>query len=145
VVVITTSYDDVFHGMTANSLTSVSLEPCLLLVCLRRSSPTGEAIRHRGAFAINLLSNEQADLSRRFIGKLDERFKDLEIRLDRFGLPLLPESLAHFSCRVHDIHPAGDHDIVIGEVVSCQEREGEPLVFFRGGVGRHRLHAPDLN
>lgn len=144
VVVITTTSGTEYHGMTANSLTSVSLDPCLLLVCLRRGSPTGLAIRERGAFAINLLSNDQVELSRRFVGKLDERFRGLDIQLDDAGLPLLPDSLAHFSCRVHDIHAAGDHDIVVGEVVSSLARDGEPLVFFRGGVGRHRLHTPDL-
>jgi 3-hydroxy-9,10-secoandrosta-1,3,5(10)-triene-9,17-dione monooxygenase reductase component len=139
VAVITTAWDGGCHGMTANSLTSVSLDPCLLLVCPRRGSSTGEAIHQRMAFAVNLLANEQAEISRRFIGKLDERFKDLEVAFDRLGLPLLPNCLAHFSCVVRDIHPAGDHDIVVGEVVDCRARDGEPLVYYRGGVGRHRL------
>jgi 3-hydroxy-9,10-secoandrosta-1,3,5(10)-triene-9,17-dione monooxygenase reductase component len=141
VAVITTAWNDTYHGMTANSLTSVSLDPCLLLICSRRGSLTGEAIKQRGAFAVNLLANEQSNISRRFVGKIDERFKDLDVKLDTLGLPLLPESLAHFSCVVHNVHPGGDHDIVVGEVAACSVGEGEPLLFYRGGVGRHRLQA----
>lgn len=139
VAVITTVCESGWHGMTANSLTSVSLDPCLLLVCPRRGSLTGEAIRQRMAFAVNLLADEQAEISQRFIGKLDERFRDLEVAFDHLGLPLLPDCLAHFSCVVRDIHPGGDHDIVVGEVVACRARDGAPLVYYRGGVGRHRL------
>jgi 3-hydroxy-9,10-secoandrosta-1,3,5(10)-triene-9,17-dione monooxygenase reductase component len=131
--------DGILHGMTANSLTSVSLDPCLLLICPRRGSLTGEAIRKRKAFAVNLLANEQSDVSRRFIGRLDQRFHGIDVRLDEIGLPLLPQSLAHFSCFLHAIYPGGDHDIMLGKVVACEAREGEPLLFYRGDVGRHRL------
>jgi 3-hydroxy-9,10-secoandrosta-1,3,5(10)-triene-9,17-dione monooxygenase reductase component len=140
VTVITTEVNGVFHGMTANSLTSVSLNPCLLLICPRRGSPTGEAIQQRKAFAVNLLAHGQGDVSRRFIGRLDDRFSGLDMQLDEIGLPMLPQSLAHFSCVLHAIYPGGDHDIMLGEVVACEARDGDPLVFYRGGVGRHRLH-----
>ena len=140
VTVVTTEVDGVFHGMTANSLTSVSLDPCLLLICPRRGSPTGDAIRQRKAFAVNLLAHGQSDVSRRFVGRADARFANLDVQLDELGLPMLPQSLAHFSCTLHAVYPGGDHDIMIGAVASCEARDGDPLLFYRGGVGRHRLH-----
>jgi len=139
VTIVTTEVNGAFQGMTVNSLTSVSLDPCLLLICPRRGSPTGKAIQQRKAFAVNLLATEQADISDRFVGPLGERFTGLDTRIDQFGLPLLPQSLAHFSCSLRAVYPGGDHNIVLGEVIACEVREGEPLLFYRGGVGRHRL------
>lgn len=132
VAVVTTFWDGKYHGMTVNSLTSVSLTPCMLLICPDRGSVTGEAIRKRGQFAVNVLGDHQRELSTRFVGDHSKRFRDVDLTIGESGLPLLKGALAHFCCRVAAIHPGGDHDIVVGEVVSCNATAGEPLVLFRG-------------
>ncbi|MDJ0387697.1 flavin reductase family protein [Roseomonas sp. E05] len=136
VAVITTEWQGARHGMTVNSLTSVSLEPCLLLVCLRQGSVTGSAIQASGAFAVNLLAADQEALARRFVGALGERFMGLPPSCCENGQPLLPGCVAQLSCRLHATHPGGDHDILVGEVASCTAPEGAPLVFHRGRFGR---------
>lgn len=139
VAIVTTAHEGTLHGMTVNSLTSVSLDPCMLLVCPRRGSATGEAIRQRGAFAVNILSADQRDLSHRFVSAaLAERFTDIDVELSPDGLPLLPGAIAQICCRVADIHPAGDHDIVVGAVLSCADAAGHPLVFHKGAFGEFR-------
>lgn len=140
VAIVTTCVDGKPFGMTMNGLTSVSLDPCLLLVCPRRGSATGEAIKLRGAFAVNLLAHGQRDLARRFVGALDGRFDQLALEPCEDDLPLIPGSLARMTCRVQAVHPGGDHDIILGQVRSCDSQPGEPLVFFKGGFG---TYAPD--
>lgn len=142
VAVVTTAWRGEMFGMTVNSLTSVSLDPCLLLICPRRGSATGAAIRERGAFAVNLLSRNQQDLAHRFVGAFAGRFDGLRPRSCGDGLPLLPGCLAYLRCRVRDIHPGGDHDIVVAEAESCSmpPRDEPPLIFYRGAFG---AFAPD--
>jgi 3-hydroxy-9,10-secoandrosta-1,3,5(10)-triene-9,17-dione monooxygenase reductase component len=135
VAVVTSEWSGKFHGMTISSLASVSLDPCLLLVCLRKCSRTGDAIRARRAMAVNLLRHGQESLARRFVGVLSDRFDGLETALDDAGMPLLPGCIAHLSCRLLEVYPGGDHDIFIAEVTSCAAVEGAPLVYHRGGFG----------
>ena len=100
--------------MAVNSLTSVSLDPCLLLFCVARSSATGAAIKARGAFAVNLLAGEQKNLVKQFCSNPHDRFAGVPMRLSACGMPLLPGSLAHFCCVVEAVHESGDHDIIVG-------------------------------
>jgi len=140
VAVVTAADNGVWFGMTMNSLTSVSLDPCLLLICPRRGSATGTAMKSSGQFAISLLNNTQKDLAGRFVGKgasMSDRFDGLNVEIGLRGLPVLRDALSSFECVVRDIHPGGDHDIVIGEVVSCRRHDGDPLIFFRGNFGSY--------
>lgn len=126
--------------MTANSVASVSLDPVLVLVCLDRSASSHGCITEGGAFAISVLSAEDEDLARRFArGRWRERFNGLELREEVTGSPILSRALAWMDCRVTEVYEAGDHSIVVGEVLACDAREGEPLVFYRGGY--HRMNA----
>ena len=138
VSVITTLHDDQMHGMTANSVTSVSLEPVMILVCLMREARTALAIQHAGHFAVNILAEHQEELSRRFARPGQDHFEGLEIEEGPNALPLLPGCLAYVTCRVHEVVAAGDHDIVLGNVESCDANAngGNPLVFFQGGYRR---------
>jgi 3-hydroxy-9,10-secoandrosta-1,3,5(10)-triene-9,17-dione monooxygenase reductase component len=139
VVVITTEADGEYHGMTVNSLTSVSLDPCMLLVCLRLGSTTGQAIRKRGEFTVNILAAHQRDLLHRFVNtRVADRFAGLDVEFSPGGMPLLPGAIAHICCRVAAIHRGGDHDIVVGEVLTCRDRDGPPLVFHKGTFGAFR-------
>ena len=135
VAVIGTECDGELFGATINSLTSVSLEPCMLLFCTNEGSATGAAIRQRGLFSVNILGQHQSDLSARFTGRLKNRFEDLAITFSTDGLPLLQGAAAQLCCRVSAIHKAGDHDIILGEVLSGDEIACRPLVFHKGTYG----------
>ncbi len=143
VAVVTTMWDGEMHGMTANSLTSVSLDPVTLLVCFNRGSRTAEAVHKARVFAVNVLEEAQLELSHRFAKPGENHFVGLEVDTDTYGLPILGGALAHLVCRVTDVVAVSDHDIVIGEVEACQAGKGTPLIFFRGGyrsmVGLSRL------
>ena len=135
VAVITTEWNGELFGATINSLTSVSLEPCMLLFCTSEGSATGTAIRKRGLFSVNILGVHQSDLSARFTGRQGRRFDDLALAFSADGLPLLQGAAAQMCCRVATVHKAGDHDIILGEAISADEMACSPLVFHKGSYG----------
>lgn len=122
-------------GTTVNAVSSVSLHPPLLLVCLAVESETLAALRASSSFAVNMLAAGQRHFSDRFAAKgEDARPHEVEFADHDSGLPVLPGSLATIACRVDAIHPAGDHEIVIGEPLAMEtpDEAAEPLLFFRG-------------
>jgi 3-hydroxy-9,10-secoandrosta-1,3,5(10)-triene-9,17-dione monooxygenase reductase component len=135
VAVIATEWNGELFGATVNSLTSVSLQPCMILFCANEGSATGAAIRKRGLFSVNILGHHQFDLSVRFTERLKNRFEDLAVAFSSDGLPLLQGAAGQLCCRVAAIHKAGDHDVVLGEVFSGEETACSPLVFHRGAYG----------
>ncbi len=135
VAVIATEWNGELFGATINSLTSVSLEPCMLLFCPSEGSATGTAIRKRGLFSVNILGQHQSDLSARFTGTEKNRFEDLAVAFSADGLPLLQGAAAQMCCRVAAVHKAGDHHIILGEVLSGEEIACSPLVFHKGAYG----------
>jgi flavin reductase (DIM6/NTAB) family NADH-FMN oxidoreductase RutF len=124
---------------TVNAVTSVSLEPPLLLVCLAHDSETLAAVEESGRFAVNVLAESQREHSIRFAAK-GERAKTREVDFGEHqpGIPCLPGALATIACRVSAMHRGGDHMIVIGEALSSSSAEAEdtPLLFFRGSYSR---------
>lgn len=135
VAVVMANHHERLHGMTVNSLTSVSLNPPLLLVCPRRGSTTGLAMKSSGLFVVNILEAQQRALATRFVGDFANRFDGLDLGRSPRGFPVLANALAHFDCIVRNVYEGGDHDIVVGEVVSCTQRPGSPLLFYRGQFG----------
>ena len=135
VSVLTTVHEGERHGMTANSLTSVSLDPVMILACLACGARTGLAIQKAGHFAVNLLAEHQEEMSRRFARPGQDHFDGLDVIEGHRGLPLLPGCLGYLVCSVDDVVQAGDHDIVLGKVEDCEANTngGSPLVFFQGG------------
>jgi flavin reductase (DIM6/NTAB) family NADH-FMN oxidoreductase RutF len=124
-------------GITVNSVTSVSLDPALVLVCVDKSSNSHDAIVHSGAFALNVLSAEQEELARRFAGgRHDVRFRGLAYEDRATGSPVLEEALAWIDCTTWKTLEAGDHTVVIGEVEECAVQGGAPLLFYRGTFRR---------
>lgn len=124
-------------GLTANSVASVSLRPFLTLVCVDRQARSHDAILSSGSFGISILAAGDEWLARRFsAGHREERFDGLSYRAERTGSPILDDALAWLDCRIRDVHDGGDHSIVVGEVLACAAREGEPLLFFRGEYRR---------
>lgn len=134
-------------GTTANAISSVSLDPPLLLACLARSSETLAAIRAAGRFGINILSNEQRHHSDRFAKKGDAiRSHEVDFDDHDLGVPVLPDSLATVVCEIEAIHPAGDHVIVVGLAHHLEHRGpgAWPLLFWRGSYAQIRIDEDEL-
>lgn len=107
-------------GFTANSFSSVSLDPPMLLVCPSRSLSSFELFKQCRHFAVNILAEGQQDISNTFAAFTGDRFGCVDWRRDDNGCPLLAGTSAHFSCRTARVVPAGDHVILLGEVVDFQ-------------------------
>jgi 3-hydroxy-9,10-secoandrosta-1,3,5(10)-triene-9,17-dione monooxygenase reductase component len=127
-------------GITANSVTSVSLDPPLLLVCLARSSRNGQAILQAGQFCVNVLGADDTETCLRFARRAEsDRFDGVAWHHRPAG-PGLDGAVAWLECRICDQHPAGDHTIVVAEVEAIRAADGAvPLVFFRGAYGTFAL------
>ena len=145
VTIITTGLEGNYHGMTASSFSSLSLEPSLILVCVDLAAATLGAIDATGAFVVNILAEDQEDISRQFASRGAHNLDRIEFELGELGIPLLQGSLAHFECRVARRHIEGDHVILVGEVVDGDIADGrnDPLVYFRGSY-RRLQSLPDL-
>jgi flavin reductase (DIM6/NTAB) family NADH-FMN oxidoreductase RutF len=118
--------------MTANSFTSVSLEPALVLVSIGKHTWMAALLREGGQFGLNILGGEQQGLSNHFAGRPEEA----EISFTRHGaVPLIESALAHLVCTLRDVFPAGDHGLFVTEVLHHAQRAGakeEPLLFYGG-------------
>lgn len=126
-------------GLTANSFTSVSLDPPLLLVCVANTAGTAPILRDASHFGVNVLQIGQQPASNRFATKGEERFANLPWAPGQTGVPLLGSSLVSFECQRESLHEAGDHFILVGRVVRAQfEPHRDPLLYFRGRY--RRLH-----
>lgn len=136
VTVITTALDGVPHGTTASAVASLSLEPPMLLICMSRSSATGQAVLRSGAFAVNILGEGDDELARRFAGKGDDKFAGVAVERGEHGQPLLVDALAQLVCRVTQQVEAATHIVFFGEVHEATARPGEPLAYYRGKFGR---------
>ena len=129
--------DGSMHGLTVNSFTSVSLDPMLVLVCLDQASRGAGLIEQAGAFVVNVLSAGQQDISRWFANRHrpagSTMFDGVPFEPGVTGCPVLVDAAASFDCRLRQSHRAGDHLIVLGEVVALEHRpELEPLIFHAG-------------
>lgn len=120
-------------GFTANSFSSVSLDPPLLLVCLAETASSYPAFRDAGRFAVNVLGAEQRALSTQFATRGADKFAGVAWRMAETGAPVLDGSIAWFDCVTHALVPAGDHVILIGRVVAFGTEDRPPLGYVRGG------------
>lgn len=126
-------------GLTANSFTSVSLDPPLLLVCIANSAGSGPVLREAERFAVNVLQIGQQPTSNRFAGKGEDRFAATPWEVGEFGTPVLTGSLSSFECSRDAVHDGGDHFILVGRVLKAMfEPRRDPLLYFRGKY--RRLH-----
>ncbi|WOF45149.1 alpha/beta fold hydrolase [Sphingopyxis indica] len=120
-------------GLTANSFTSVSLDPPLLLVCIANSAGSAPHLREAGRFAVNVLQIGQQPTSNRFAGKGEDRFAATPWIKGEFGTPVLTGSLSSFECARHAVHDGGDHFLLVGRVLKAIfEPRRDPLLYFRG-------------
>ena len=137
VAIVTCSGPDGPAGLTTNAVTSLSLQPLLLLVCFDNGSRTLPAVREARRFCVNVLRAGQEDLARVFASKrvAREKFESVT-HVEAHGVPVLDGALAWLACDLTALHPAGDHTIGIGEITHMgADPDGEPLVWFRGAYG----------
>ncbi len=139
VTVITTIDEGRWFGTTASAVSSLSLDPPMLLVCMNRESATGVAISRSGSFAVNILAEDQDQLARRFASKDQDKFQEVSVTRGQGGQPLLDGALAHVECRVTEEVVGGTHTVFLGEVDRAFGRAGTPLAYFRGQYGRLHL------
>lgn len=140
VTVIATNFDGTFVGMAANSFSAVSLDPPLVLWSIRKESKSVPAFVGNGHFAVNVLSEDQMDVSALFGRPSPDQFDRLGWKPGRNGDPLLDGAIAHFDCVTESVVDGGDHHIVVGRVVHYSRYEGAPLLFAQGGYGVSRSH-----
>ena len=137
-----------WHGMTASSFSSVSLDPPLVSVCLARTIWTHDLIDSTGVFAVNILGKGQADVGKRFAGmfggEVRERFEGLDFRTAATGSPVLGDALGWVDCKVVYAYPGGDHTIFVGEVLAADTpRLTAPLLFHSRAWGQFADQLPD--
>lgn len=140
VTVMTSCGEGLPHGMTANAVASVSLDPFLVLVCVERDTVMADMVREGEVFALSFLPAGRQDLSEHFadpgrpVG--DEQFEPVRTRPATTGAPILDGAIGWVDCEVQAIHDGGDHIIVVGEVVDLDTGSDESaLVYFRSAYG----------
>lgn len=120
------------YGLTANAVTSLSLTPPLLLICIDKKAETHPHFLTARCFVVNILSEDQEELSARFAKSGGDKFGSLAFSTNQDGVPVLEHTLAHLECRILETHEGGDHVIHIGEVHHAEARGGRPLLYFQG-------------
>jgi flavin reductase (DIM6/NTAB) family NADH-FMN oxidoreductase RutF len=123
------------HGFTANSFTSVSLDPPLVLVCVDKTISSHPPMIESRGFIFNILTDQQEELARRFATPDIDKFEGVETAPGEYGAPRIPHCLAYIAARFHSRLDGGDHTIFIGEATQCEIGRGLPLIFYRGMYG----------
>lgn len=134
VTVMTCRHDGQPHGMTANAVSSVSLDPLLVLACVERDTEMCRLVRDSRAFALSILPASADDVSNHFADgdrpSGTAQFADVSWRPAVTGSPVLDVAIGWVDCRVWKVHDGGDHDIVVGEVVACELGEDAPALGY---------------
>jgi flavin reductase ActVB len=132
-IVTTTDHEGHNLGLTATAVTSVSLDPPLVLVCIDNRSRTVEPLETGAPFVVHFLAADQEELARRFASRIPDKFDGVAYETTDYGSPRLAGALASVECLPHAIYPGGDHTIFIGRVVDVQINESgsSPLMYFR--------------
>lgn len=136
VTVVTVNQNGEIYGMTANAVTSLSLHPPLVLVAVDKTAAMHAALTESRQFALNILSESQEHVSRRFAQRGPKDVSDLTWITAASGAPILADALAWVDCRLAEILPGGDHDIFIGEILAGDRRDGAPLMYYCGKYRR---------
>jgi flavin reductase (DIM6/NTAB) family NADH-FMN oxidoreductase RutF/DNA-binding GntR family transcriptional regulator len=137
VTVITTRLRGKDFGTTASAVSSLSMDPPMLLICLNKSSETQRAVFEAGWFVVNILRENQADLAYAFAKKSPDKFERVGTMRATSGAPMISHALAHIECRVSETATGGTHTVFMGEVhQAAAGAEGDPLTYYRGRFGR---------
>jgi len=135
VAVVTTESEGNSHGMTINSLTSISLDPPILMISLNFGARTGDALLESGRFAISILGAGQEKVARQFAARGGERFEDGSFDMTATGIPVVKGALSQAECKVVHQYDIGDHQVFFGQVTECRDRDGDGLAFNAGKFG----------
>ena len=119
-------------GLTVNSFTSLSLTPPLVIVCVDKTVDCYSCFDESKVFAVNVLNEDQEELSRRFATKGIEKFEGIQWRMGENGSPLLDGVIGAIECKVTHSYEGGDHTIFLGEILSATAKGDRPLLFFKG-------------
>lgn len=133
VTIVTCDSADGPMGMTANSFSSVSLDPALVLWSPGKASQRHDSFVSARNYAVHVLSADQADLCNAF-AKDPHAFDMADWMLNTQNVPLLENCLARFECTQYAVHDAGDHSIILGQVDLVSQNEGTPLIFAQGNI-----------
>ena len=137
VTIITAIHEGQPIGFAVGSFASLSLDPPQVLFCAGKSSSTWPNIEAAGKFCVNVLADDQEDVSRVFASKASDKFAEIGWKRSGNGSPVINGVLAYIDCTLHQAVESGDHFVVIGAVDDLDvSHEGGPLIFFRGGYGR---------
>ena len=139
VTIITTRHEGIDYGLTASAVSSLSLDPPMLLICVNKTSNTQKAIAQSQVFAVNILRENQSEVARQFASSRSDKVGGLSILYGELGAPLLGGALATIECRVTEEVTGGTHSVFLAEVKTAQAAEGMPLTYFRGRMGRFAL------
>lgn len=132
VTVITVAHEGAYEGMAANSFSSVSLEPPLILWSVRKASRRASTFAGAPHFVVNILAEHQLELANRFAMSGENVFDVVAWREDSHGVPVLNGVVAHLSCDLETTYDGGDHIIIVGRVREYDVHEGKPLLFAQG-------------
>lgn len=124
------------HGITVSAFCSLSLEPPLVLICIDNKAGILRAFDESGAFAVNVLTENQEQTSRRFASREPNKFEGIAYCKGIEGVPVLEGSLANLECRIKHRYEGGDHTIIVGEIEATKVHDAQPLLYFRGGYAR---------
>ncbi len=144
-IVTTRETDGALRGFTANSFSSVSLDPPLLLVCISKFAASCDVFSQTATFAVNILSESQKSASGIFASKRPDKFTEVSYAESASGNPLISGSVAWFDCERHSVVDAGDHIILVGRVTSYAHNDGNPLGYGRGGYFALGLEQSAIN
>ena len=123
-------------GLTVSAFSSLSMDPPLWLFCIDHRAGSIEAFRESRKFAVNILSDQQEELSNHFASRREDKFVDIEwANGPVLGCPVFNDVLAWAECDVTEVFPGGDHDIVVGKLLKVSTGEGKPLLYFSGAYG----------
>lgn len=136
-VTVVTAYNENNEpiGLTVNSFASVSLDPLLILWSIDKRVSTYDAFLKADRFAVNILASDQGDLCNLFASRVPDRFGQCDWEKSALELPVLKETLATLQCKVHHQVEAGDHMIMIGEVLEIENSDKEPLLYHKRTFG----------
>jgi len=136
VTVISTEGDGTLHGFTATAVCSVCAEPPTILIVVNRSARTHRHIGKKGAFAVNILSDDQKEIADLFAGKSNEQFANIAYDVTSNGVPVIRNAAAFIECRISRQMDVGTHTIFIGHVVEAGAEQSSPLIYHGAGYAR---------
>lgn len=138
VSIITVRNNGIDFGITASAVSSVSVEPPMLLVCINKSTGTCHAISESKTFTVNIMTETQKDLALQFARANTDKFQNVDFSYGELGNPVLNQTLAYLECRVVEEVIGGTHSVFLAEVHTAHADSGEPLIYFRGKFGHFK-------